>query len=231
MTSETSLHSHKAPHKELLRRYRNHYSQPKFRQAMFLSIIYFAISVVVSFYAINYATESASNSVTDIILSNIPAFDVDALFAYGTLLLIAFATLLVLTHPKRAPFTLYTLGTFYLIRSAFTSLTHLAPFPSVLPNGDWGVLLGHFLFGGDLFFSAHVGVCFILALIFWRDKILRYVFLAWSVYMGVVVLLGHYHYSIDVASAYFITYTIYVLCVKWFPKSFAVFHADAVPLP
>ncbi|HTR18467.1 MAG TPA: phosphatase PAP2-related protein [Candidatus Paceibacterota bacterium] len=199
--------------------------------SVLLSLLYFAASVVVSFYAINYATESASNSVTDIVLSNVRAFDVDALFAYGTLLLVAFITLLLLAHPKRVPFTVFALGTFYFIRSAFTSLTHLAPFPSMPPNGDWGVLIGHFLFGGDLFFSGHVGVCFLMALIFWRDKVLRYVFLAWSLYMSAVVLVGHYHYSIDVASAYFITYTIYVLCVKWFPKSFAVFHADPVPLP
>lgn len=231
MDSEIALYRHKAPLRELVRRYREQFSRREFLGDFFLSLAYFSVGVVVSFYAINYATESASNSVTDIILSNVPAFDVDALFAYGTLLLITLMTLLLLTNPKRAPFSLFAIGTFYFIRSAFTSLTHLAPFASLPPNGDWGVLLGHFLFGGDLFFSGHVGLCFLMALIFWRDKILRYTFIAWSVYMSIVVLLGHYHYSIDVASAYFITYTIYVLCVKWFPKSFAVFNADAVPLP
>ena len=230
MASETALYRHEAPLRELIRRYRENFSRREFRTAFFLSFLCFAASVVVSFYAINYATESASNSVTDIILSNIPAFDVDALFAYGTLLLVAFMTLLLLTNPKRAPFALFAMATFFVIRSAFTSLTHLAPFPSIPPNGDWGVLLGHFLFGGDLFFSGHVGLCFLMALIFWRDKLLRYLFIAWSVYMSVVVLLGHYHYSIDVASAYFITYTIYVLCVKFFPKSFAIFNSDPVPL-
>jgi len=231
MSAEVPLHRHSAPHRELARRYIAHYTKREYLLSMLLAGLYFAVSVVISFYAINYATEAASNSVTDIILSNIPAFDVDGFFAYGTLLLIAFITLLMLAHPKRVPFTLYTMGTFYIIRSAFTSLTHLAPFPSIPPNGDWGVLLGHFLFGGDLFFSAHVGVCFLMALIFWNDKVLRYVFLVWSVYMSVVVLIGHYHYSIDVASAYFITYTIYVLCTKWFTRSHAVFSADPVPLP
>lgn len=225
------MYKHTAPHRELVRRYRSHFSQREFRGALYASVLFFAASVVVSFYAINYANEVASNYVTDIILSNIPAFDVDGLFAYGTILLIAFITLLVLSHPKRMPFTLFSMGTFFFIRSAFTSLTHLGPFPTLPPNGDWGVLLSHFLFGSDYFFSGHVGVCFLLSLVFWEDRALRYIFLAWSVFLSVVVLLGHYHYSIDVASAYFITYTIYVLCRKFFPKSLAIFEADPIPLP
>lgn len=194
------------------------------------SILFFAASVVFSFYAINYANEVASNAVTDLILSNIPIFDVDGFFGYGTILLIAFMTLLVLAHPKRMPFTLNSIATFYFIRSIFTSLTHLGPTPSLPPNGDWGTLLSHFLFGSDYFFSAHVGLCFLMALLFWDDKLLRYIFLAWSAYMSAIVLLGHYHYSIDVASAFFITYTIYVMCVKFFPRSLSVFNADPVPL-
>lgn len=196
-----------------------------------LSSLFFLASVVASFYAINYANDVASNYVTDIFLSNTPALGVDGLFGYGTILLIAFIALLLFSHPKRIPFSLFAMGTFFFIRSAFTSLTHLGPFPTLPPNGDWGTLLSHFLFGSDYFFSGHVGICFLFALVFWRDTVLRYLFIAWSVYMSVIVLLGHYHYSIDVASAYFITYTIYVLCEKFFPTSLAIFHGDPVPLP
>lgn len=220
-----------ALHRELARRYRQHFSQREFRKALFFSIVFFAASVVVSFYAINYANDVASSSVTDLILSKFPPLDVDGLFAYGTILLIAFITLLLLVHPKRMPFALFSMGTFYFVRSGFTTLTHLGPLPTLPPNGDWGTLLSHFLFGSDYFFSGHVGICFLMTLMFWNDKVLRYIFLAWSVYMAVVVLLGHYHYSIDVASAYFITYTIYVLCEKFFPRSLAMFHEDPVPLP
>jgi hypothetical protein len=225
MDNTRPLYLQRHPLRALVRRYTEAFSTHRFLSSSLLSIIYFAISVVISFYAINYANHVASNYVTDIVLSNIPAFDVDWLFAWGTILLIVFITLLVLAQPKRIPFTLNSMATFYIIRSAFTSLTHLGPFPTLPPNGDWGTLLSHFLFGSDYFFSAHVGVCFLMALLFWQDEVLRYLFIAWSAYMAVVVLLGHYHYSIDVASAYFITYTIYVLCVKFFPKSLAIFSA------
>ncbi len=227
-TETISLRRHKHPHKELLRRYRYYGAQKGYFSSALVAILYFCASVAVAFYALSYATERASNSVTDLILSNTPALDVDALFAYGTLLLIAYAALVLLAHPKRIPFALNCLATFYMIRSLFVTLTHIGPFPTQPPSGDWGTVLSHFLFSADLFFSAHTGVAFLLALVFWRDTVLRYTFLAWSLYMALVVLAGHYHYSIDVASAYFITFTIYKICEWLFPGSRALFLSDPV---
>lgn len=219
---------HPRPHAEILRRHRHYWARADFRFSAFVSIVLFFASVAISFFAIQYANKSASNSVTDIILSNVPVVDVGTLFVFGTILLIAFGVLLLIVHPKRLPFVLHSLTLFYLIRSSFTVLTHLAPFPTQAENSyDLGVLMSHFLFGSDLFFSAHTGVPFLLALIFWREKSLRYIFLAWSVYMATVVLLGHLHYSIDVLSAFFITYTIFHIAEFLFRKERALFYSDA----
>ncbi len=223
------LHRHPRPHKELWRRYRYYAARKDFWLPLLLSVILFCTSVVVSFFAIAYATERASNSVPDIILSNIPALDVDGLFVYGTLSLIAFITLLLLAHPKRLPFALDSMALFFFIRSCFVTLTHIGPFPIESPDAGWGTLISHFLFSSDLFFSGHTGVPFLMALIFWREKNLRYIFLAWSVFMAVVVLLGHFHYSIDVASAYFITYSIFCIAQWLFSKERALFYSD-VPI-
>lgn len=78
-----------------------------------------------------------------------------------------------------------------------------------------------FFTGDDLFFSGHVGLTYLMALIFWRTPLLRYIYLALSVMFAVVVLLGHLHYSIDVFAAYFITYTIYTMASRWFKHDFA----------
>jgi len=64
---------------------------------------------------------------------------------------------------------------------------------------------------------------FLLALIFWDEKYLRYFFIVSSIFFGAIVLLGHYHYSIDVAAAFFITYTIYHIAKKLFPRDFELF--------
>jgi membrane-associated phospholipid phosphatase len=62
----------------------------------------------------------------------------------------------------------------------------------------------------------------LMAFIFWDSKPLRYIFIGWSVLFALTVLLGHLHYSIDVASAVFITYTIFHLSQIIFKKDFVL---------
>jgi membrane-associated phospholipid phosphatase len=106
-------------------------------------------------------------------------------------------------------------------------LTHISPFPthamieSAFFNKE--VFAGIFT-GNDLFFSGHTGIPFLLALIFWKNKTLRIIFLGFSVLFAIVVLLGHLHYSIDVLSAYFITYSIFHICRVFFKKDWKLFH-------
>ena len=225
--ADVPLHRSSSPHRELARRYRHYAALQEFRVSVLLSLVTFAASMVTVYYAIQYATERASNPVSDIVLSNIPVFDVDNLFIYGTFAVVAFVTLLLFAHPKRIPFTLHAIAIFYFLRAGFISLTHIGPFPQMAVDGTMHSAVTNILINGaDLFFSGHVGVTFLLALVFWKEKVLRAVFLLCSVFFSVVVLLGHYHYSIDVAAAFFITYTIFHI-VEWlFPKDRLLFYAD-----
>jgi hypothetical protein len=179
-------------------------------------------SFFINFYAGTYATESASNSVTDVILSNIPTYDLDGIFVYGALIFYISFGVLEICNPKWIPFTLKSLALFIVIRSLFISLTHIGPFPTQAIVDS--TLLNKVTFGGDLFFSGHTGIPFLLALIYWDNKLLRYVFITASIFFGITVLLAHLHYSIDVLSAFFITYTIYHIAEKLFKKDRQIFH-------
>ncbi len=213
---------------EVLETYRELWHTGGFVRALLVSAAMLAIGVTLTVFAGFYATEKASNNVTDIILSNIPSFDVDGLFVYGTFFAIAFATFVVLRYPRYIPFVLSTVGMFYLIRSGFLVMTHIAPYPTVT-SSDFGTTITKFFFGADLFFSGHTGAPFLLALIFWRERIYRVVFLILSVFFAVVVLIGHLHYTIDVASAFFITYTIYHIALRVLPRQYAIFAVASDP--
>lgn len=202
-----------------LEQYTKLWSEPGFRLSIAFPAVLFVLSLVANFYAALYATERASNSVADIILSNIPVFDVEPLFVSGTLLLIAFSVWMCLSKPWRIPFMLYALAFFFLIRSVFISLTHVGPFPTRIAL-DASELVSRLFGGADLFFSGHVGVAFLFALIFWHERYLRHLFLASSIFFGIIALLGHLHYSIDVFAAFFITYGIYDMAKYLFPKEY-----------
>jgi hypothetical protein len=208
--------------------YRSHFQDRAFVTSLALSALAFIASVYANYGATVYAGARASNSVTDIVLSNIPTFDVDGFFVYGAIALFIFIFMVCLTHPRHFPFTLFALASLILIRAGFISLTHLGPYPDHIPinvTSSIGIFFSKLFFGDDLFFSNHTAIPFMMALIFWHHAALRYIFLVWSVAFALTVLLGHIHYSIDVASAYFITYAIFHLVIWVFPREYELFHS------
>lgn len=194
----------------------------EYLRALLVSLFFLLIAMIINFYAGTYATENASFPVTDIILSNINVYDVDGIFNYVPVVFVVFLFFICLYKPKRLPFVIKSLALFVVIRSIFITLTHIGPFPtqSIIYSES---LIGKFTFTGDLFFSGHVGVPFLLALIFWENKYFRYLFILYSIFMGIIVLMGHYHYSIDVLSAYFITYTIFHITLYLFKNDRKMF--------
>lgn len=199
----------------LIKTYRKLFGNYVYAREFFSGLVLFIASLFINFYAGLYATERASNSVTDVVLSNIRFYDVDGIFIYGTAALFLFILFLCVRRPERFPFMFKSVALFIMIRAIFISLTHLGPFPTHAIIDPLSII-NKFSFGADLFFSGHTGLPFLIALIFWNKPFLRAIFISISVFFGIVVLLGHLHYSIDVLSAFFITYTIYHMCLVFF---------------
>jgi len=204
--------------------YKKYFTDRYFIWSAILATIFIIFSLEINFLAAAYSTERASNSVTDIILSNIPIYNVADIFVYGLFVLIAFIAFITLIKPQRFPFVVKSVALFILIRSVFVSLTHIGLYPNVVSTNI--NILRELTAGGDLFFSGHTGLPFLMALIFWQKKNLRYLFLVISVMFGVIALLGHYHYTIDVLAAFFITFSIYHICLKFFKRDYKIFLND-----
>lgn len=194
-----------------------HLKSKNFLISVASGLLFFVVSVVIAFFAITYATESASQPVTDFVLSNIPVFDVDGLFIFGPIVFWIIVAGYLILKPGKIPFSLKSIALFTIIRSAAISLTHIGPFPTHAQISSSGIL-SIFTSGNDLFFSGHTGLPFLMALIFWENKPMRYFCLAASFFFGAVVLLAHLHYSIDVFAAFFITYAIFKISEKFFRK-------------
>jgi hypothetical protein len=214
--------------KGLVNNYKIHFSHKGFLASVFVAIVIFSLSLTINSYATSYATAKASNPVSDIVLDNIPVFDVDGIFFFGPLILIAFICLLAFSQPRRLPFMLKSIAIFVVVRSVFTILTHIAPSPEAITAGPLlleytGGFLEKIMFGGDLFFSGHTGLPFLMALIFWDKKWLRILFIGLAVFFGTIVLMAHIHYTIDVVAAFFITDGVFRLTEILFRKDRTVF--------
>ena len=205
--------------KKIIHQYKTHFTQKKFIYSMIVGWAFFVVSLIINYYAGTYATEKASSSVTDIILSNTRVYDVDGMFVYGAVILVSSIALLCVFEPKRFPFILKNIALFVMVRSVFITLTHLGPFPTQTAVDPFN-LISRFSFGGDLFFSGHTGLPFLMALSFWNNKILRYTFLVISVFFGTIVLLGHLHYTIYFLAAFFITYGIHEMSKLFFRRDY-----------
>ena len=196
-------------------------SKIRYYASLLEAIILFVISVIATHFASRYAEINASNYVEDIILSNTRVYDFEFIFVQGAIMLTLFVVVLCLRFRKAAPFLIKAVSLFIIIRAVFVSLTHIGPYPLKLELESG--LLNFITSGNDLFFSGHTGLPFLIALIFWQHLYIRIVFLSSSVIFGIIVLLSHLHYSIDVFAAFFITYTIYHIAIKFFHKDYEFF--------
>ncbi len=211
--------------RRLSREYRAALDTRGYITALCISLVVLAGALYVNFWAIDRATEEAGPQVADLILSSFPAVEVDGLFVYGTFIAVAFTVFIVLAQPRSIPFILHGLTLFILVRSGFTLLTHLGP-PEAHYASDFGSVITSAFFGSDQFFSGHTGMTFLAALAYWHIPWIRNSFLCGSAFFVIIVLLGHIHYSIDVASAFFITYGIYHIALWAFEREHKLFMAD-----
>ncbi len=213
--------------RNVLERYRAIFRNRTILWNVISSVLLFLLSTVATYIAYTYTQVTGGTVVQDIILDNIPVFNVAPFFFGGMFLLITIPLLIGLWDPRRIPFGLEVTAVFFVVRSLFMIMTHLSP-----PNIAYYSYVEHehhvanILFslssGTDMFFSGHTGYPFLLSLLFWDLKPWRYFFITFSVVMAITVLFGHLHYSIDVFAAYFIAHGVYTFSKRYFTKEFAL---------
>ena len=182
-----------------------------------LSLLFLIISNFLNIIASSYADRKASVPVADIILDILPAIDLSSLFLYGfTLVIVVLFLYPLFFKVKDLHIAISQFSLLLLIRSFFITLTHLRVSPDAI-----SVSVPHMqrfyqflIFQNDMFFSGHVAVSFLGFLLFRKEKIGIFFFLA-TIVMALTVLFMHVHYSIDVFAALFIAYGSYKIG-KWF---------------
>ena len=201
---------------------------PARKQSLYVGMLLLIVSVIVQIVLGRFSSRVAvaAPGVQDIFLDNLPLIDLDAVIVGGAIALWVAAWALLIVKPRYLLFSMKAIALYIISRAFFFSLTHVGPYPlrySPSAHNDGYGLYHLVTFQGNFFYSGHTAFPFLLALIFWDNKYLRYLFLFLTVFFGASVLLAHVHYSIDVFAAPFIVYGMFVITTKLFPRDYALF--------
>lgn len=213
--------------KQLIKKHKFYWSQKRFVLSALFGFFLLALSLAANYFANLYAMKKAGNSVGDILLNILPVVNTNIIFFEGAMVFLVLLLVLLVYEPKGIPFVIKSVALFVAVRSLFIILTHFGPDPTRAPFDD-DALLAIFSSNSDLFFSGHTGLPYLFALIFWRRRDLRLFFLGCSVIAAVSVLLAHYHYTIDVASAFFITFGIFHIARRAFKNDYELFLSEFI---
>jgi len=187
------------------REWRNEFFE--YRYLILLSLLIVVIAAFLDYFSGVYVSTAKVAHVPDLILDHIGPIDVGIFYIYGYLTL-CFTLLFypLLFHIRALHVVISQFSFLVILRAVFIVFTHLQTPPSaVVVTFPW--IFRGLSFQNDMFFSGHTAIPF-LGFFLFKGKI-RYFFLCGSIFMGVVVLITHSHYSIDVFSAFFITYCSY----------------------
>jgi hypothetical protein len=180
----------------------------EYRYLILLSLLIVAAATFLDYYSGVYvSTKTKVVPVPDLILDHVGPVDISPVYVYGyltlcfTLFLYPFVLHIRTLHVVVSQFSLLV-----MLRAIFVMLTHLqTPLDGI--KADFPLIFKEISFQNDMFFSGHTAIPFLGFLLFKGP--IRYFFLCGSIFMGTTVLLMHLHYSIDVFSAFFITYCSY----------------------
>jgi hypothetical protein len=210
--------------KRLLQHHRHFWTSER-RLSLLLGLLFLSLSLLIQSGAGRYSTRAAMRSsfAGDLILDNLPTFNLDFLIIQGAIILWVMSMVLLALRPRYLLFGLKVVSLFIVIRSISINLTHIGIYPqeAVFSTTDPGYgLYSLFSFQGNYFFSGHTGLPFLMALVFYENWFWRRFFFIVSATFAACVLLSHTHYSIDVFAAPFFAYGIYKIAEHLFPHDY-----------
>jgi hypothetical protein len=206
---------------KIISEYKHFFTKPR-RRSLYVAFFILSLSLIFQYYAGIYSAHVATQYVGDLLLDHLPVVNLNFIIVEGALWAILFSAILILAKPRYIIFALKSVAVFLALRAVFVAVTHLGIYPGqVVPGpGPFDSLYVALGLQTGYFFSAHTGMPFLMALIFWKERLWRFIYLTGSIIFGISVLLAHVHYSIDVLAAPFMTYSIFKLSQYLFKEDY-----------
>lgn len=203
----------------LMQSWKDAFANKIFKQKFLTSLILFIVVLIFLPFFFQYIEKRNGIILNDFILKSIQPVDVSTAIFF----IIWTISILMIVRAIHKP------TIFILLLTSFTLLTVsriISIYFVVLnPPADLIVLkdpLSNFFYGTtfitkDLFYSGHTATMFLMFLCL-EKKIEKFMALLACFFVGILVLVQHVHYSVDVLVAPFFTYMIYRFAKYWVAK-------------
>jgi PAP2 superfamily C-terminal len=194
------------------------WKMPSFKWKFWVGMVIFAGILTALPYFFDAIEDRNGLVLSDFILNRIPAYNTSV----AVFFLIWSCCLILIIRIYKDPMMLLVMLWAYngvtLLRMACIGLISLNPPAGLIPLADpiTNQFYGHIYITHDLFFSGHTTTVFLIFLCLKKKTDRMYALLA-SIALGVLLLVQHVHYTIDVLAAPLFTYIVYRLAL-WFTK-------------
>ena len=193
------------------------FSHPSFRNQFVLTFLVLLSFAFIFPYFFDFIEARNGPVMTDILLEQLPAMDVSLVVFFFLYSGIVVGLISHLSHPKAVLLAFQTYVLITLVRMLSITLFPLNPPVGYIPLREPFVSLfttNGRIISRDLFFSGHMST--ILSILFATHKvwIRRYLILCASM-IGMMILLQHVHYTIDVVVAVPMTYLVFRFCKRF----------------
>lgn len=202
---------------EIGKSWKGAFSHPSFRNQFVLTFLVLLSFAFIFPYFFDFIEARNGPVMTDILLEQLPAMDVSLVVFFFLYSGIVVGLISHLSHPKAVLLAFQTYVLITLVRMLSITLFPLNPPVGYIPLREPFVSLfttNGRIISRDLFFSGHMST--ILSILFATHKvwIRRYLILCASM-IGMMILLQHVHYTIDVVVAVPMTYLVFRFCKRF----------------
>ncbi len=195
--------------------WQKHLNNKKFKLRLLigLSFLILLIPVLPSFF--NYIEQRKGVVLNDLILNQIPAWNVSIPIFIIIWIQVAFTIYRAVQNPKIFLLLLWSYIFLTLARITSLLLVPLDPPPQIIELKDplSNLFYGSKFMTKDLFFSGHTATLFTMFLCL-QNKADKIFLLIGSLLVAMLVLVQHVHYTIDILAAFILSYLFYTLGKK-----------------
>lgn len=179
------------------------------------AILFIAVLLCYPYFFAAIQHRATSTILHDPILHILPSLNMSACIFPLIYVTVALGVFRAAQSPSLSLLFIWASLFFSLSRIITITLVPLSPPPGFVPLVDPVLVAfyGHNQITKDLFYSGHTGSVFLICLML-QKKIEKLMALVATVLVGILLLIQHIHYTIDVLFAPFFVYIIFILAKK-----------------